>query len=420
MNVKPISQLIGTVFYPAASFASPAMPTKDQARRRSKLWELPSRWHCALVGTCFTIEEVERIARRCDLLEMDLSPYFLHSRVVGQCESRTEAAEMIQRDLDQRHALWIRRFAKPRGNAAVLALWREALTAGEIRGALWAALSHPDLDEAGGDAICGEVHMLGHEAGARLMEAQAHRALSQRKAQRFEDESAALLLTLSETRRDRDRQIAELQARLGETERRLQQVEHRERSTERTGGKTSTSAELEQRMATAEQIARDTERQNAVLRDRLARQTAELVTERERCSALRAAFEDCMALTAHLETAEDKTADDSPVLPRLAGRNILCVGGRTGMIDRYRRLVESSGARFMHHDGGQEETLHRIDDVVAGADIVLCQAGYVSHSAYWRVKEACKRRGLPCIYLKATGVGSFAEGLHGAVERRPF
>ncbi|MDP1526937.1 MAG: DUF2325 domain-containing protein [Rhodocyclaceae bacterium] len=65
----------------------------------------------------------------------------------------------------------------------------------------------------------------------------------------------------------------------------------------------------------------------------------------------------------------------------------------------------------MHHDGGQEESLHRIDAVVSAADAVVCQAGCVSHTAYYRLKEACKKLGKPCVFVQSPGVGSFARGL---------
>jgi hypothetical protein len=60
-----------------------------------------------------------------------------------------------------------------------------------------------------------------------------------------------------------------------------------------------------------------------------------------------------------------------------------------------------------YHDGGLEESLHRIDSALAAADIVICQAGCISHNAYWRVKELCKRTGKPCMFVKNSGVSSF-------------
>ncbi|MEK9804292.1 MAG: DUF2325 domain-containing protein, partial [Curvibacter sp.] len=40
------------------------------------------------------------------------------------------------------------------------------------------------------------------------------------------------------------------------------------------------------------------------------------------------------------------------------------------------------------------------DDVtLAAADLVICQSGCISHNAYWRVKDHCKRTGKRCVFL---------------------
>ena len=97
-----------------------------------------------------------------------------------------------------------------------------------------------------------------------------------------------------------------------------------------------------------------------------------------------------------------------------SGKCVLCVGGRTGAIEAYRHLVEQSGGRFLHHDGGLEESLHRIDGVLAAADLVICQAGCISHNAYWRVKEQCKRTGKRCLFIRNPGISSFGRAVNEA------
>jgi hypothetical protein len=105
-------------------------------------------------------------------------------------------------------------------------------------------------------------------------------------------------------------------------------------------------------------------------------------------------------------TNDATTPDD--IEANLSGKSILCVGGRSGSIDSYRQVIEQRGGRFLHHDGGLEESLHRIDGFLAAADLVICQAGCISHNAYWRVKEQCKRTGKPCIYMKNSGASGLS------------
>ena len=90
---------------------------------------------------------------------------------------------------------------------------------------------------------------------------------------------------------------------------------------------------------------------------------------------------------------------------------MLCVGGRHGHVPQYRDLVERHGGQFVHHDGGIEDSAHRLDAQLAAADVVLCQSGCLNHNAYARVKAHCKRSGKPCVYLDKPGVGSFLRGL---------
>lgn len=98
---------------------------------------------------------------------------------------------------------------------------------------------------------------------------------------------------------------------------------------------------------------------------------------------------------------------DGELQKTLGGKCVLCVGGRTGAIHHYRDTIERHGGRFAHHDGGWEETLHRIEHVIDAADAVICQVACISHNAYWRVKEQCKRTGKPCLFVKKEGSTSF-------------
>ncbi|MFZ4624568.1 MAG: DUF2325 domain-containing protein [Rhodoferax sp.] len=92
-------------------------------------------------------------------------------------------------------------------------------------------------------------------------------------------------------------------------------------------------------------------------------------------------------------------AKSNPVLD-LQQRSVLCVGGRTQGIPVYREVVENRGARFTHHDGGEEEKAGRLERQLQAADLVICQVGCISHAAYWRVKAHCKRTGKPCLFVE--------------------
>jgi hypothetical protein len=90
------------------------------------------------------------------------------------------------------------------------------------------------------------------------------------------------------------------------------------------------------------------------------------------------------------------------------------VGGRRGNVASYRALVEQVGGQFSHHDGGLEDNVARLEASMAQADLVICQTGCISHSAYWRVKDYCKRTGKRCLFVDNPSVSSLARGLEEA------
>ncbi|WP_083438888.1 DUF2325 domain-containing protein [Herbaspirillum autotrophicum] len=95
----------------------------------------------------------------------------------------------------------------------------------------------------------------------------------------------------------------------------------------------------------------------------------------------------------------------------LHDRYVLCVGGLTGARNHYRLAIETRHGRFTHHDGGREDSLHRLQPMLSAADMVVCASGNISHNAYHLVKQLCKKMGKPCVMVKGTGIASFLDGL---------
>jgi len=407
-----LSQLFNAAFGgdPAHAF----QPAPRTGRRRLKLWEMPTRWHCSLIGTCLPVAEMRKLAARVGYDVNEMSDYTLHTALVGSSDSRTEIAELVQRYFEKRYAAAVQRFARARGADEVSALWREAMASGsDIPGALWAACSHADLDDDGGKQIYGDIHMLSHQDGAAVRA--DLRRLEQLKLENhhLRNELAAFKMGLAVAQREKDKAIADLQRRLDLAEQQSGLLGRRE---------------LE--LAEARRQARDYDALHAradamglrieTLEDRNAgnaRRAVALELELGDVKAELAAAEAALEMALGIEGACNGIAGAAgcgrscPAEANLAGRCVLCIGGRTGLVDGYRRLVEKQGGRFLHHDGGQEESLHRIDAIVANADAVVCQSGCVSHNAYYRLKDACKKLGKPCVFVQSSGVGSFARSL---------
>lgn len=74
--------------------------------------------------------------------------------------------------------------------------------------------------------------------------------------------------------------------------------------------------------------------------------------------------------------------------------------------------------RLIHHDGGREEALSRLPDLLAASDAVICPTDCVGHLAYYQLKKHCKQAGKPCVLVKRSGVASFAAALTRLAEGR--
>ncbi|UQV48240.1 DUF2325 domain-containing protein [Janthinobacterium lividum] len=65
------------------------------------------------------------------------------------------------------------------------------------------------------------------------------------------------------------------------------------------------------------------------------------------------------------------------------------------------QAIEQAGGRFLHHAGGDDgaDDAAALEAGLVAADLVICQTGCVSHDAYWRVHDHCKRTGKQCVLV---------------------
>lgn len=393
----------------------PAAAPALAARKRSKLWELADKYHCPVIGTCIQVSELQNLARRFKFTACLRDEFALHTEAVGWSRSRNEVSEALQRLLDRKYENWVARFAKLKSDAEVHQLWQECLGRGEVAGPFWAALSHKASEAETRQLVYADIHMLSHQVGAG-------QAADSRRLGHLEKENAALRLGLEEERAQHARQVAELQSRLAEMESRLLEsqaiADEAEKLRRRLGQFESGQAmvEMGQRLTTlqianeqlriAAQRAGELDRALQASRDEAGR----LARERDSLGAEREALERLL-LAAAGPDAEDCSGDCSGCAGRGVGaaqRCILYVGGRTSLVNQYRKLAERLGIRLLHHDGGLEEALSRLPEMIHGADAVVCPTDCVSHSAYYHLKNHCRRVGKPCLFFRGAGVSSFA------------
>jgi hypothetical protein len=372
-----------------------AMPASGTRRRR--LWDLDAHAHCPLVGVCVPITALRRLVDKVLGGNAAEDDYELHSGAVSECRQRNRLSEALQKHLDQRYQLVLRRTATLKTTEDLAAWWIEASAGHDLPGAFWAALTHPRCTPALEYTVLGQVHMLQHQVGmATRVELERFEALI--------DENAVLARELGLAQGRSMRQAAGFAERVDALESEL--VRQR-------GLTVAGQTELAQQRELLTML----EAAVPKLRERhaLAQQAAELRTQvqdlqRELTAAREAAHRKQLRAEAAMQQAPLGLPPMAPAPAKatsaadpgraLADRAVLCVGGRTASIPLYRLVVERTGGRFLHHDGGEEDNPAKLDATLAAADLVICQTGCVSHGAYWRVKDHCKRTGKRCVFVE--------------------
>lgn len=414
----PLGPNASAVASAIAGGAPPLPPRHAHKKTRRKLWELPHKLHCPVIGTCLEHADLQRIARSNDGGGVANGEYALHVRFVSAADDRNALSIAAHKALERRFAAQVRRFAKARDTATLAGLWDEARVRGEVAGALWATLTHPQCDDALRTRLFEEVHMLSHQIGAgqradlqRLSRAESELEATQRA---FDDLQRRTRRQLE----DREHQVRGLQRRLADSEASRRRAEGEDRQLRER------LAEL-QRHGDAARVA-ELEAQLAAARASEGRLQAALERERERAASTQAALDgrelecrerqaDCAALERlvadALGTCDHCTGDACIAGPDLRGRRILCVGGRHRLIDQYRELVARCNGRFEHHDGGVEDNRQRLESMLSAADAVVCAADCISHDAYYRLKRFCKRHAKPHVFLRSSGISTFARAL---------
>lgn len=372
--------------------------------RRRRLWELDSHCHCPLIGVCLPMDVLRRLLNKSLGANALANDYEIHAGAVSEAARRSKLAELMQADLEARYAREIQAFRAAKNSLAVADLWVRYLRAGDVAGAFWAALTHPRCEASLRDAMCKDLHMFQHQAGAGVrLEIARFNALA--------EENAVLGRELGKVQERITRVMAQKHAELERLQATLVQaraeairkdsrlafmaedLENLRQSIPDLQEKEDLKVRLERMIQRQEAL----EAQNADLRRRL--QAAERVAQES-------------SWTARQELPGGNPSPARAVVPvRLHQKMVLCVGGRSGNIANYREVVERVGGRFAHHDGGVEDNASVLDASLAAADLVICQTGCISHNAYWRVKDFCKRTGKQCVYVENSSTSTLERKL---------
>ena len=381
-----------------------AVPPRSS--RRARIWELPHHALCPVIGVCLPLALLRKMVSKAVGGEVQADDYELHCGVINECKQRGAVSQRIQQALDDRYSLTLQRHRPFKDDSALAQAWRSGRHSPDLAATFWSVVTHPACDAPLLEEVLQDVHMLQHQVGM----------MQRVESEQFQDllkENAVLGQELAGAQARSMRQAAEF----------ARQVERLESAQLRL------RADLLQREILLAQAHEEIRQLNASLPDLRSRLG---LVEDKRClserlettqRALQAAQQHSRQLEARLlrspSTSAPSPEPDLPAqtdcMPDLSQKSVLCVGGRSASVPTYRRLVEHTGGQFLHHDGGDEHSVHQLDAVLVAADLVLCQTGCISHDAYWKVKDHCKRTGKRCVFVETPSQSALQKALREAV-----
>ncbi len=397
-----LGPVLGNVFSPTRGDDAAPVQTVP-TRQRAKLWDLNGSIHCSVIGTCLTTGELRRVMAK--VLQRETSQFSdhdLHAEAVGLCGQHNVCSKLLHKALDQRHQTVIKQFARLQGEAAAIEGWRDARRAGEIPGAYWAVLTHPDVGYAGMRQAFGDVHMLSHLVGA------ANRADIRRLAA-LEEENAALLA-----------KVERQQARLHEA------VASRDATIRRLGSlaarqvEVSASTDEDDALAAFRHLVADLQSRLATELDRNERRERRLAEASETARRWERRARDAeaggAAMQRELELLEQRQVAPQPGQSpaELPSERILYVGGRPGNVGQMRQTLAAAGGELLCHDGGRHDHPSLLAGLIGQADRVVFPVDCVSHDAALTVKRLCRQLGKGWVPLRSSGFASFLAALTAA------
>ncbi len=399
----------------APDIVPPPAPTR---RRRLKIDEIDSQWHCAIIGTCLPLSELKGLAAKLAIaVDPGPSGYNLHASMVRLASSHRAVAKALTKKLDRRHIVALNRFSKVETSADLIEMWGQALEKGDVAGAGWAVMSHPAANEDTRKLVFRDIHMLSHQMGA------AARA-DLRQIDRLEKSNAELESRIdrqqdyfiSEISR-RDAENGNLRKRLAEAEAEARKFAHAVETDEEMRTLRAAVADLKIQLANEMERHRETENKRQAAGGALAlldQRLAQMAVENGDMAEEIRLYETRLAGSLEQGAALGGCGWDCAKLD-LCGRCILFVGGRHQQMPHIRRLVEGCNGVFSHHDGGVEESMSRLHSLFGRADAVLFPVDCVSHSAQDTVKQLCHKWQKPFVPVRRSGLGAYFAALEAVV-----
>lgn len=390
-----------------------------QPLQRKKIWEIDECFKCALIGTCLSRGELRKLSREKVYAVAPASDdYLLHSQFIGIADRQDPKGKALHKYLEKKYRAATRKYFMVATDEEIKKLWEEDLAEGRVDSGWWAVMTHPLASMELVAQLYRKVHMLGHDCVGSYHKKKIMIGSLRSKVSVLEEVLGSERQSYLREKRQLKEEIAGLAVEITGQSSTPQEEPDRQANEElrRLNSELSSRIEvltvelegMKGRHARAMEKVRKMEEQHLILQQRVTDQAGEIAALEDMLLQHPAQGNPCAACA-------DQNTRNCPGLD-LCGRTVLYVGGLHRMVPHYRQLVENSGGRFMHHDGGKEVSRNLLPKMLLTADAVFCPIDCVSHDACNCVKTMCKRYRKPFVLMRSASLSSLAKGLTDIIQ----
>lgn len=358
----------------------------DSQSTRYGLWQIESGMHCSIVGTCVNDDDLIQILRKTGhRVSPTAQSHEIHSYSVREAGRDGLFSRSLTKLLNRRFEGAIRIFARTSSDQEAAAAWERLRDSGQIAAAFWATMASASLSIPFKKRVFGEVHMLSHLNGQG-----AHQLASR--------------LAAAESR------IQDLEIRLQRSEA-AKNAALEERDSARASPLKASPCSPNARMNAPDEIAK------LRIEKRLEKCERALLIARARARSAESTVEQFRDTSAFRPRVDARQADKSSDQPALGGQpatwqgRVLYLGGRASVLPHLREVARRHAADILHHDGGIEDNPHRIEELVARCDAVVCPIDCVSHGACRAAKSVCRRLNKRFVPISSASRSGFERAL---------
>ena len=375
---------------------------QDYKKPKISIWNIPDYQLCTVIGTCIETSQLRKLKNKFVRYVKNYplkTDYDIHACSVSICQSNNALSKWIQKLITQNHSQFIHDASSLKTDRELLELWesRNHTDMKQLAGYYWAILISPHASDALKDRIYGEVHMISHISSRNRIN--QHDNSKQHKNLKMEIDK-------------KDRKLKEKNAEL--TAIKAAQLKMEEQILKLTKVNNDLDTSLREKAESPvklKQIISSQMKSMDWLQTKVEKQQNEIadlnnLLNREKCDhknqpAIRNETDNIVSLHPEKERTEAKQHND------LCGKKILYVGGFSRHRDIFQKLTENINGSFLYHDGGTQQSVNQLENLVKRADAIFCPIDCISHNAMDHIKALSRNECKDCVFLRSASVSSY-------------